>query len=57
MGKRYPDFEKLAQVTQHYLQGFSIKVLMSQQMQTISVVFCVSGSVALMIPDTVIPSI
>ena len=37
--ENYPDFEKLAHVIQHGLQG-------SQRRQTVLVIFCKSGSAA-----------
>jgi len=43
----YPDLEKLAHVIQHGLQGLWLKISkVSQQRQTILVIFCGSGSVA-----------
>ena len=45
--ENYPDFEKLAHVIQHGLQGFIDKISkVSQRRQTVFVLFCRSGSVA-----------
>ena len=44
--KSYPDFEKLAHVIQHGLQGFIVKNIEGESMgQTFSVIFCRIGSV------------
>ena len=46
--ENYPDFEKLAHVIQHGLQGFIVKNTdgtVSQRRQTILVIFCRGGSV------------
>ena len=46
--ENYPDFEKLACVDQHGLQGFELKISkMNHQRQAILVMFSISASIAL----------
>ena len=44
--ENYPDFEKLAHVIQHGLQGFTVKNIEGESTEASDITLCRSGSVA-----------